>query len=102
MRDDANFARQLERELVAAESARDEARRMISEINDENELLRAELAAMEKQRDEARENLRDACKESAIRVNTHAMSMMELENEFSARVTMAFVAAMRKGEQDGN
>jgi hypothetical protein len=60
------------------------------------ERLRAELAAAIKQRDEARENLRDACKESAIRVNTHAMSMMELENEFSARVTMAFVAAMRK------
>ena len=51
MRDDANFARQLERELVAAESARDEARRMISEINDENERLRAELAAAMKQRD---------------------------------------------------
>ena len=54
MRDDANFARQLERELVAAERARDEARRMISEINDENEQLRAELAAAIKQRDEAR------------------------------------------------
>jgi hypothetical protein len=74
----------------------------VTEEGREIERLRAELAAMEKQRDEARENLRDACKESAIRVNTHAMSMMELENEFSARVTMAFVAAMRKGEQDGN
>jgi predicted nucleic acid-binding Zn-ribbon protein len=36
---------------------------------------RKALAAAIKQRDEARENLRDACDEIAIRVNTHAMSM---------------------------
>jgi adenylate kinase len=38
-------------------------------------LLVAERDALQKQRDEARENLREACDEIAIRVNTHAMSM---------------------------
>ena len=50
---DVGVARRLERELAVAESARDEARRMISEINDENERLRAELADAIKERDEA-------------------------------------------------
>lgn len=61
----ADFAEKLERELDAAKAALAEARRMISEINDENERLSAELvskadelAAAIKQRDEAR---RDAC-----------------------------------------
>lgn len=64
-RDECIVTAHFARELAAANAALAEARRMISEINDENERLSAELAAMEKQRDEARRWLRDACAEIA-------------------------------------
>ena len=66
---DADFARQLERELAAAI----------------------------KQRDEARENLRDACEEIAMRVNSHSM--------LSTNKTAEYIAAERGwdcfGEKQG-
>ena len=61
----------LQAELATANAALAEARRMISEINDENERLSAELvskadelAAMKKQRDDAREGV---CRLTALR-----------------------------------
>ena len=76
----AEFAKQLERELAAAKAALAEARRMISEINDENERLSAELVSKAdeladaiKQRNEANAHLRDACDEIARFRYEHSM-----------------------------
>ena len=46
--------------------------------------LERELAAAIKQRDEARENLRDACEEIAMRVNSHSMLSTNQTAEYIA------------------
>lgn len=60
---------------------------MARDAADEIERLRADLAAAIKQRDEARENLRDACEEIAMRVNSHSM--------LSTNQTAEYIAAER-------